>query len=362
MSEAEIEELHHQALCRKSTTYTDPSTGFLVFTELAHLQRGHCCGNVCRHCPYGWENTRPKHDRRTAAVKSGDVSAVQARLRELDDMATAAVARKLTPCGADTGDRAKHQDAKQEVKTGGRHGGRLTKKNVPYTRGGDKGTSQLLTGERRSKASHVFEAMGTVDELCTFVGVAHAQLVQDARAKEEVVIEAEDASSRIDIKEQLLEIMSRLFDIGSHVAKPANLPDDDDSSSGDSDEEEKKPRFIADGIGGGFDPQHVQELEDWIDQITEELPELNSFLLPTGSLAAAHFHVARTVCRRTERRVVPLVQDGVCDPTALQYINRLSDYFFSASRWVNLVEAKRPEIQYRRPKKNAKQRTRVEQS
>jgi len=359
MSDVEIEEIHHQALYRKSTTYTDPSTGFLVFTELAHLQRGNCCGNLCRHCPYGWENARTGQ-RREAIVKSGDAPKIRARLEELDDMAAQAVVKALSPAGGTIGTKNEKQDDKKEAKTGGRHGGRLTKKNVPYTRGGDKGTSQLLTGERRSKADDAFEAMGTVDELCSFVGVVHAQLLQDARVVDETIT-SDSLDSRIDIRDQLLEIMSRLFDIGSHVAKPAKLRHHDDSSDSESDSDEKESRFVADGIGGGFDPQHVQELEDWIDQLTEDLPELNSFLLPTGSLAAAHFHVARTVCRRTERRIVPLVQAGVCDPTALQYINRLSDYFFSASRWVNLVEAEEAEIQYRRPQKGAKQRTRVEQ-
>ena len=367
MSDVDIEEVHHRALCQKSTTYTDPCTGFLVFSERAHLQRGQCCGNLCRHCPYGWENARTDQ-RREAIVKSGDAPGIQARLAELDDMAAQAVVKTLSPCGTITATTSsKNNKDKKEAKTGGRYGGRLTKKNVPYTRGGDKGTSQLLTGERRSKADDAFEAMGTVDELCSFVGVVHAQLLQDARANEALVVgettttSDSTTTSRIDIRDQLLEIMSRLFDIGSHVAKPAKLTDDDDASSSDSDESEKKPRFVADGIGGGFDPHHVQELEDWVDQLTEDLPELNSFLLPTGSLAAAHLHVARTVCRRAERRIVPLVQDGVCDPTALQYINRLSDYLFSASRWVNLIEAEQAEIQYRRPQKGAKQRTRVEQ-
>ena len=202
--------------------------------------------------------------------------------------------------------------------------------------------------------------MGTVDELCSFVGVVHAQLVQDDANNNNT----DDKASKIDIQDQLLEIMSRLFDIGSHVAKPSKIVASDDSESeddsfGSDTKAPQKSRFVADGIGGGFDPQHVQQLEDWIDQLTEDLPELNSFLLPTGSLAAAHLHTARCVCRRAERRMVPLVTAGVCDPTALQYVNRLSDYLFSAARWVNLVLAQQDEIQYRRPHRGSKQRTRV---
>lgn len=381
----DIEELHTAALCRKSTTYTDPSTGFLVFTELAHYQRGTCCGNQCRHCPYGWENVRSTAIRsssssssssteqppRVAKVKSGDQAAIQARLQRIDKMAEAAAKDPPSRQATESTTAPLEQRAK---KTGGRHGGRLTTKNVPYTRGGDKGTSQLLTGERRSKADDAFEAMGTVDELCSFVGVVHAQLVQDAAAAtaaasvnnndDSVANKDDDKSSKIDIGDQLLEIMSRLFDIGSHVAKPSKIvASDDESESEDSfgsdTKEPQKSRFVADGIGGGFDPQHVQELEDWIDQLTEDLPELNSFLLPTGSLAAAHLHTARCVCRRAERRMVPLVTAGVCDPTALTYVNRLSDYLFSAARWVNLIMAQQAEIQYRRPHRGSKQRTRV---
>lgn len=376
MTELEIEELHQAALAQQSTTYTDPSTGFLVFSELAHLQRGQCCGNACRHCPYGWEHVRDETKRRPALVKSGDKVAIQARLKEIREQKQpqSKLESKATTTNTSTNN---GNDTTKPDKTGGRHGGRLTKKNVPYTRGGDKGTSQLLTGERRSKADDAFEAMGSVDELCSFVGVVHAQLVKDAQDNPDLLLSSSSSSSssshQIDIRDQLLDIMSRLFDIGSHVAKPAKLPADDESETdSDNDDEDgddatkndkpKKSRFKPDGVGGGFDLLHVQELEDWIDQLTEELPELNFFLLPTGSLAAAHFHTARCVCRRAERRMVPLVQAGVCDPMALQYINRLSDYLFSAARYVNLLEAQQAEIQYRRPHKGAKQRLRVTQT
>merc|ERR1719263_20245 len=100
---------------------------------------------------------------------------------------------------------------------------------------------------------------------------------------------------------------------------------------------------------------HIDRLEDWIDALTEELPELTSFILPTGGRASAQLHVARTVCRRAERRTVGLVQDGVCDPNVLKYLNRCSDFLFSAARWVNYCE-NNEEIQYQRPYRGAKQR------
>ena len=158
------------------------------------------------------------------------------------------------------------------------------------------------------------------------------------------------------IQEWLLEIMSRLFDIGSHVAKPRKESKDND--------------FVPDGVGNGFDVVHIQELEVWIDIMTEALPELTSFVLPTGSRTSAQLHVARTVCRRTERTIVPLVvvnhnndSDNTiitsgCDPNALAYINRLSDFFFTAARYVN-DRLRVPDIAYQRPTRGAKQRTRV---
>ncbi|GAX18002.1 cob(I)alamin adenosyltransferase [Fistulifera solaris] len=299
----DIEEIHRRAVEQGSTTYIDPDTGFTVFTELAHRRRGFCCGNMCRHCPYDHVNVRGKTKTRKVAI-----------VEEEEE-------KEICPS------------------KGGRHGGRLTSKNVPYTRSGDAGTSSLLTGERRLKTDLSFEAMGTVDELCSAVGVAYAELQQqhhpDAR-----------------LEEWLLEIMSRLFDVGSHLAKPRRVDDDND------DEEEEI--FVADGIGGGFSSEHIDTLEDWIDLLTDELPELTSFILPTGTKAAAFFHVARTVCRRAERCVVPLVQAKVCDPRALQYLNRLSDFLFAAARYANLkLGTKREEILYRKPNRVAQQRQRV---
>jgi cob(I)alamin adenosyltransferase len=298
----DIEEIHRIAVEQGSTTYIDPDTGFTVFTKLAHQRRGFCCGNMCRHCPYDHVNVRGK-------TKT----------------------RKVTPIVVE-------EEEKTYQSKGGRHGGRLTSKNVPYTRTGDAGTSSLLTGERRLKTDLSFEAMGTVDELCSAVGVVYAELQQhDGR-----------------LEEWLLEIMSRLFDVGSHLAKPRRAYEDDDE------EEEEEEIFVADGIGGGFSSEHIDALEDWIDILTEELPELTSFILPTGTKAAAFFHVARTVCRRAERCVVPLVQTKVCDPRALQYLNRLSDFLFAAARYANLqLGTKQEEKLYRKPNRVAKQRQRV---
>jgi cob(I)alamin adenosyltransferase len=352
---ADIEDLHQAALLRGSTTYQDPATGFTVFSAKAHLQRGTCCGNQCRHCPYGWVNVNNEGGsiaRREALVQSGNAEQVNALLEQIETNRQAHQAT-VGPGGhdGDASSSSSETNGGKKKKTGGRHGGRLTDKNVPYTRGGDQGTSQLLTGERRSKSDDSFEAMGTVDELCSVTGVVHAEL-----ERESSINSGDSDTLEASLEElHLLDIMSRLFDIGSHLAKPrSKRKKNDDSSSSEEDE----PAFVADGIGNGFDRHHVQQLEDWIDVLTEDLPELRSFILPTGTPASAQLHVARTVCRRAERSVVPLVNAGICDPNALKYLNRLSDFFFTAARWVNRRQGL-DEIQYRRPTRGSKQRGRV---
>mmetsp|Transcript_11857 Transcript_11857/g.16379 ORF Transcript_11857/g.16379 Transcript_11857/m.16379 type:complete len:423 (-) Transcript_11857:199-1467(-) len=355
----DIEDLHQIAVKSGSNTYIDPSTGFMVFTELAHLKRGKCCGSMCRHCPYGWENVRTKNgtstQTRKAKVQSGDVAMAKELIHKIQNtnVTTSGGDSKYKTNGLTSSSspapHTKSSPLKTQTGKGGRHGGRHTSKNVPYTRNGDRGTSQLLTGERRKKNDDSFEAMGTVDELCSIVGTVHAELL--------AVIEKEGDETMTfygDLPDWLLDVMSRLFDVGSHVANPRRRREKDDIDI----EEEETNDFTSDGVGGGFDPEHIDELEDWIDEITDELPELNSFVLPTGGKASAQLHVARTVCRRAERRTISLVEEGVCDPNALRYLNRLSDFFFTAARWTNYCEG-REEIQYRRPYRGANQRGRV---
>ena len=403
----DIEELHKNAMLKGSTTYIDPATGFTVFTELAHLRRGRCCGNMCRHCPYGWENVKGHEgsapSKKEGKIKSGDMASARKLLNKLSEEAAAAtgaaangaktrafvssgviktrpndeyveeVATNIESCILSPPTRARlanddpiiddekksdspETDSSKAAGKGGRHGGLNTSKNVPYTRSGDAGTSQLFTGERRSKTDITFEAMGTVDELCCVVGTVHAELMASTGD-----IHAEMYG---ELSEWLLDVMSRLFDCGSHIAKPPKLKskDEDDNSVDDSDSDaDDEPVFKSDGVGGGFDAEHVERLEEWIDVMTDKLPELTSFILPTGGRASAQLHVARTVCRRAERRTVGLVQDGVCDPNALRYLNRLSDFFFTAARWTNYCEGQE-EIQYRRPLRGAKQRDRVQVS
>lgn len=381
MSEIDIEELHQCAVQNGSRTYIDPATGFTVFTEITHLTRGKCCGNMCRHCPYGWENvsSADESQKREAKVKSGDkeeaskllqqlisgksrtastssvilknnkIPKESKRIEERKTIDCAGISSKINRLSYDDDTKNRNtSDKRKNTGLGGRRGGTFTKKNVPYTRSGDKGTTVLLTGERRRKDDPAFEAMGNVDELCSFVGSVHAELLGGSN---------DPSINYGDLPEWLVDIMSRLFDMGSHVAKPKKITpkscDDDDE-----DEDDEKDGFKANGIGDGFDSVHIENLELWIDDMTEELPELTSFILPTGGQASAKLHIARTVCRRVERSVVCLVEDGVCDPSAMQYLNRLSDFFFTASRWTNYCEG-REEILYKKPSRTSKQRNHV---
>ena len=174
-----------------------------------------------------------------------------------------------------------------------------------YTRTGDKGTSSLYTGERRAKDDLVFEALGTGDELNSFVGVARAALAADA------------TSALAPLAEQLISVQSALLDLGAHVATPRSDAEADAA---------RQQRTL-------FPVQAATQLEQWIDQMDEHLPPLTTFVLPSGGVISAHLHVCRSVTRRFERRLTPLVQSGAVDATAARYVNRLSDYFFVAARF-----------------------------
>lgn len=351
----DIEELHRQAILSKQSTYIDPCTGFTVFTELAHLKRGKCCGNMCRHCPYGYSNVKGIQSRSTnAKAVSGDRERTGILVKRI---LNGTYYDKEECC--DENHSFANQQQPLEVKVdessmnevpvsrgkGGYAGGTLTSKNVPYTRKGDTGTSQLFTGERRSKDDIVFEAMGTVDELCCVVGTVFAELTRHDASNQSELVNSTKHALYGDLPEQLLDVMSRLFDVGAHIARPTP------KQSHVANETDNQPKST-------YPTHHSDLLEQQIDKMTDQLPELTSFILPTGSPASSHLHVARTVCRRAERRMVPLVHDESIDPAALAYVNRLSDYLFTAARFVNYCEGK-DEVQYRIERTGGDERERV---
>lgn len=177
----------------------------------------------------------------------------------------------------------------------------MVKLNRIYTRTGDDGTTGLGTGERRPKYDLRIEAYGTVDETNACIGLVRLHT------------QAEPA-----LDAALMRIQNDLFDLGADLCCP--------------DTGEELPyeplRMVA---------AQVSWIEGQIDLLNGELEPLRSFVLPAGEPAAAALHLARTVCRRAERLTVALShQPGeTVSAPALQYINRLSDYLFVASRWVN---------------------------
>ncbi|KAF9158747.1 hypothetical protein DFQ26_007284 [Actinomortierella ambigua] len=192
-----------------------------------------------------------------------------------------------------------------------------------YTKTGDKGTSALFTGERRPKDDEVFEALGTNDELASAIGLAREFCIDQP---------SPDLSHMIL---QLEQIQCLLQDIGSNIATPRD-------SSAATAARLARTEFDADG-------QHVQDLEQWIDRMDQELPPLTSFILPSGGKAAASLHIARTTCRRTERRVAPMAQEHRVDQSVAIYLNRLSDYLFTCARYAAMKGGFK-EVAYKKPR------------
>jgi cob(I)alamin adenosyltransferase len=175
--------------------------------------------------------------------------------------------------------------------------------NRVYTRGGDRGETSLVGGQRVAKDSIRIESYGTVDELNAVLGLARV-------ANRETGGASTDDQARLDA---ILErIQNELFSLGSDLA---TLPGD------------RHPRQPV------IEARHVTLLEAAIDELNEGLGELSSFVLPGGGPVGAFLHQARTVCRRAERRVTALSRQEAVGEQAAVYLNRLSDLLFVLSRW-----------------------------
>jgi cob(I)alamin adenosyltransferase len=183
-----------------------------------------------------------------------------------------------------------------------------------YTQTGDRGKTSMLSGERVAKDHVRIDAYGEIDELNAGIGILIAFLEPGADRP---------AADQVDqVKDQLLGIQSDLFVTGAWLAA---TPDS-----------EARKRLAP------LTETHTQAIESFIDAMQAQLPELKSFILPGGHVAAAWAHLVRTVCRRVERAVVHLdrTQDqqesGRDDlKPVVAYINRLSDYFFVLARYLN---------------------------
>ncbi len=171
-----------------------------------------------------------------------------------------------------------------------------------YTRTGDDGTTGLGDGTRVPKDSLRVEAYGSVDELNSVIGLFLTHELSE------------------DIRACLTDVQHRLFDLGGELCIPGHTTLTD---------------------------EHVKRLEQTLDELNSGLQPLKEFILPGGSPAAAVCHVARAVCRRAERRVVSLRQAEVVSPTAVTYLNRLSDLLFVIARTLN-KRSGRSDILWRR--------------
>lgn len=176
--------------------------------------------------------------------------------------------------------------------------------NRVYTKAGDRGQTSLAGGQRVSKDSLRIDAYGTVDELNAFIGVAR-------QTAEELIAEHPEIGVLDDI---LKRVQHELFNVGSILA---TLPED----------VHPKQARVTDA--------EIAELENEIDKMNEDLPELRSFVLPGGCRLNAELHVCRTVCRRAERICVALAQKEEVDGETIRYLNRLSDALFVWSRWAS---------------------------
>ncbi len=166
-----------------------------------------------------------------------------------------------------------------------------------YTRTGDDGSTALGGGQRLPKDARRIEAYGTVDELNSAIGTALAGEIGESSS------------------EPLAQIQNDLFHLGSDLCIL----------------EEDKQRMPVPRI----EKRHIERLEAWIDALSAALPPLENFILPGGSTGAAALHLARTVCRRAERRIVALAREEAVGEHAIAYLNRLSDLLFVMARAEN---------------------------
>jgi cob(I)alamin adenosyltransferase len=194
----------------------------------------------------------------------------------------------------------------------------MVKINRVYTGGGDAGESSLVDGSRRSKGDPRFGVVGVCDEVNSWIGTVLMELNR--------LPVHEDGGDRTSAKrvhtvatEALSRVQNELFDLGAELAcPPSTLPDYMVLLS-----EQQTDVLVA-------------EMDAWL----EDLPELKSFVLPTGSPPVAALHLARTVTRRLEREAVQLGEhegEGAVRSVVLVYLNRLSDWLFVLGRWVGLM-------------------------
>lgn len=166
-----------------------------------------------------------------------------------------------------------------------------------YTRTGDKGKTSLFGGTRVSKADERIETYGTIDELNSYIGLIR------------------DTQSNDDKRASLKAIQDRLFTIGAHLA------------TANESKKDKLPDLVD---------SDIDFLEQEMDKMDKDLPEMKSFILPGGHINVSFCHVARCICRKAERLAIRLSDSVPVEPIIIRYLNRLSDYLFVLSRKVGM--------------------------
>ena len=170
----------------------------------------------------------------------------------------------------------------------------MTKKSKIYTKTGDDGTTGLVGGNRVKKYDLRLEAYGTIDELNSWIGLIRANELKN------------------DEIQYLIQIQNKLFNIGSRLAS-----------------DEKGDQFTRQLSISDSD---INRLEKAIDKLESGLPELTGFILPGGNVAVSQCHIARTVCRRAERRILEFSEQNPVQTEIMKYLNRLSDFLFVLAR------------------------------
>lgn len=171
-----------------------------------------------------------------------------------------------------------------------------------YTRTGDKGETSLYNGERRKKNDVIFDVLGNLDELNSYIGLIQAKLLQN---------------NIKDFTDFIAQTQHILLDIGSYIATPRTKTV--------SSRKLKRTEITE---------EYTQIVETYINRIDAELPKLTTFILPSGSETVCLIHVCRAVCRRTERSIISLESEDVSD-NIMKYINRLSDFLFVLARYIS---------------------------
>lgn len=181
-----------------------------------------------------------------------------------------------------------------------------------YTRTGDQGQTSLVGGQRVSKTCARLESYGTIDELCSHIGLLVTYCTNEHD------------------RQFLTDVQGQLFVVGGYLAT--------DTSQHDA----RQGNIVTEEM--------IASIEQEIDAINATLPPFRCFILPGGCRAAAQCHVCRTICRRAERRILTLREEGAeVDDNVIAYVNRLSDFLFTLARKLNADE-KHPEIIWQRKK------------